>query len=189
MITNLTPVIKKVPRLLIYTKDVYSQKYGMISAYNMANTETGEFAGRMYTRKLHEDFTSQYYPTLCGYDSLKIEYLATEEQNQGYGRAFINLAKVESRRQGCDGRVHLDASRIYCPRRPPHIFYRKCGFTSIYQDKIKYIDECIKRHKPMHWSKADNLPMYLPLEAENSKKVKMYSKLLLFVKKIRNLFE
>ena len=149
--------------------------------------QASEFAGTMYTKKVTEDLFSQYYPTLSCYDSLKIEYLRTEESGLGYGRAFINLAKIQSRKEGCNGRVHLDASRVYTPRRPPHIFYRKCGFTSIYQDRIKYIDECIRKHKQLHWSMADNLPMYLPLKKENTRKVSFYSKILSYINKLKKL--
>lgn len=189
MKTMLTPKMNTVPRLIIYSKKFVSKKYGPMIQYNMADTITGEFAGKMYARPVMEDFFSPYYPTLGCYKSFKIEYIQTEETNQGYGRAFIKLAKAESRKHGCEGRVHLDASRIYTPTRPPHIFYRKCDFTSVYTDRIKYIDECIKEHKEMHWSMADNLPMYLSLESETPQKVKIYSKLLNFVKKVRNIFK
>ena len=187
MLSLYIPKIKKIPDLLIYSRKVQSPRFGEITHFTMADTRTSEFAGTMYTKKVTEDLVSQYYPTLSCYDSLKIEYLRTEESGLGYGRAFINLAKIQSRKEGCNGRVHLDASRVYTPRRPPHIFYRKCGFTSIYQDRIKYIDECIRKHKQLHWSMADNLPMYLPLKKENTRKVSFYSKILSYINKLKKL--
>ena len=186
MNTLLFPKLKNIPKLLIYKKDVISNQYGIVSQYRMANTQTGEYAGEMYARKVTENMFSQYYPSLTPYDTFKIEYLATEDSNQGYGSAFIKIAKKESFRNGCQGRVTLDASRVFTPKKPPHIFYRKQGFTSIYTDRIKYIDKCIKEKRQLHWTMADNLPMYLPLNTQQQKK---HSYLQFFVNKIKKILK
>jgi len=137
---------------------------GPANLYKMADAKTGVYAGEMVAYPAKIASFSAFYPPLSCRKSFKIEELYIEDRGQGYGTKFINLAKAESRNSGCGGRVHLVASRIYSPNNPPHLFYRKLGFTSKNKGIIKYFDKCIKSGIQIDIDRADNVLMYLPLK-------------------------
>lgn len=176
----LTPKLKSVPELVIYKSMTDTSKGPMIH-YGMANTKTGMYIGEMYARPVKNSFFSVYYPTLFGCKSFKIEKLIVDERGFGYGRKFIDFAKKESMKYGCKGRLNLLASRLYDPENPPHLFYRKMGFTSRFKGKIKYFDECIKNGCQIDWMESLNLPMYLPIKKEN-RLLKLFNRLKNFIK-------
>lgn len=185
--STITPPQKFSTERIVYNKWIKTNHGPMIN-YRMADIKQGAYVGQMYARPVTETIFSSYYPALHSYDSFKIEEIRIEpnERRNGHGASFINIAKNESRRYNCNGRVHVNASRIFDRENPPHIFYRKQGFTSIFKNKIRYIDECIRKHKKMSLEMADNLEMYLPLQCAHSAKQKQVSgsKLAIFIKKI-----
>jgi len=127
----------------------------------MADVKTGEFVGEMYGGVATETFASDYYPNLSTYDSYKIERLYITHKREGYGTKFLKFAEKESQALGCGGRVHLLASRLFSPKNPPHLFYRKNGFTSRDTKLMDYFDKCIREHKQIDVDMANNIPMYL----------------------------
>ncbi len=158
----LTPPLKKVPDCIV-TKYSLATPSGPLFQYRMADTRYGSMVGEMFGRPVTETMFSEYYPIMSNYNSFYIEKLIINDKGLGYGSKFINFAKSESLKLGCGGKVHVTASRIYSPKNPPHLFYRKNGFTSRDTGKIAYFDKCIKKHKQISPEMADNLAMYLPV--------------------------
>lgn len=167
----LTRPVKQIPRILIYkcpkttNKRNWQYKDIIPSEYRMVDTLTGKFVGEMVGGPVLHNNSKQhvFYPINSPYKSFYISYLNIEEQFMGYGRQFINFAKNLSRRSGCNGRVHLVASRVYDRNHPPHVFYKKCGFFSNNGFMNNYIDNCISSDCSMEIAFADNLNMYLPV--------------------------
>lgn len=142
---------------------------GTMYHYRMADLRTGQYVGEMYGRVTTETMFSGYYPMTSAYDSFKIEKLYIENKRHGYGTQFLKFAENESRALGCEGRVHLLASRLYSPNHPPHLFYRKNNFSSQNTEKMKYFDACIRAHKQIDIDTADNLEMFLAKYAPRPK--------------------
>lgn len=171
----ITKPINKIPDVLIYKVPKppvivgYTyRKSGNPALYRMADTKTGQFVGEMvgdvvvHDKSIKQDF----YPLETPYKSFYIAELQIEEKSMGYGSKFINFAKSLSRQFGCNGRVHLVSSRLYDSQHPPHVFYRKCGFTSNNKFMNDYLDDCIASKTPLEVEFADNLNMYLPVGDE-----------------------
>lgn len=175
--TFLAPPVKNLPKCIIRRYDV-DTILGAAKLYKMADVKTGEYVGEMVASVEKIKPFSVFYPPLSCRKSFKIQEIYVEDRGFGYGTSFINTAKKESKRLGCNGRVFLVASRIYSPKNPPHLFYRKLGFTAKDKEKIKYFDECIKNGVQIDIDKADNLPMYLPLK---------YNKIIKFFRKLFNM--
>lgn len=152
--------------------------------YNMIDTKTGNYLGTMEGGPVvYNDKDKMFYPQRKPYKSFYISYLNSTEEGFGHGRQFIELAKKESKKYNCGGRVHLIASRVYSPQSPPHLFYRKCGFTSNFEKINKYMDKCILLSRKMDWTKANNLPMYLPVSKETKSKIPKLTGIIKFIKK------
>lgn len=150
--------IKPLPQVLIYKKpsqNGYTQ-------YNMINIKDGKCVGKMLGgMRTEPPMCSSYYPSIEGYHSFFIGLLQVKNKRHGYGSEFIKLAKAESMKNGGNGRVHLDATCGFDPQHPAHIFYRKLGFTSQFEETIKVIDKAIKQNKMPNWQQCPDTPMYL----------------------------
>lgn len=177
--TYLRPVTKqKMPDFLIYSKrnvkmfDLSKRETIIVDIHRMTDTRNGLYAGQMITRPIKNFTCDEIYPEEKICSALKIELLKIANERHGYGKEFLKFAQAESKQQGCKGKVFLVASRIYDPRHPCHIFYRKQGYTST-DNYINYIlDRCIRNHSKLSYEYADNLLMYKPLQAEQSQNIK-----------------
>ena len=90
-----------------------------------------------------------------------IGILMAFDKKQGYGSDFINFAKQHSKSLGCAGRVMLKADTICAdPHTPPHIFYRKHGFTSDDKVALAKIDRHIEKNIVLLPENIDELTMY-----------------------------
>lgn len=90
-----------------------------------------------------------------------IGLLMAFDKKQGYGSDFINFAKNHSKNIGCGGRVMLKADTICAdPHTPPHIFYRKHGFTSDDKVALAKIDRHIEKNIALLPENIDELLMY-----------------------------
>lgn len=182
---------EKMPKYLIYTKrdvnllDLTSMKSFKADISRMADTETGEYAGEMITRTMRDVNLNEIYPEEKTVDALKIERLIVENKRQGYGSAFLRFAQAESERKGCGGKVFLVASRIYAPKHPCHIFYRKQGYTSTNNFINRILDKCIKNQTKLAPEYADNLLMFRPID--EAKQPQQESRLLKILKKLFNI--
>ena len=183
---------EKMPKYLIYTKrdvnllDLTSMKSFKADISRMADTETGEYAGEMITRTMRDVNLNEIYPEEKTVDALKIERLIVENKRQGYGSALLRFAQAESERKGCGGKVFLVASRIYAPKHPCHIFYRKQGYTSTNNFINRILDKCIKNQTKLAPEYADNLLMFRPID-EAKQPQHQESRLLKILKKLFNI--
>lgn len=148
----------------IHSKDSKVGKYPAY-IYNMVDVKNGgKFVGKMIAAPiLYQNPSMRFYQIPAPYKSFYIELLKTFERGNGYGKEFINFAKIESKKYGCEGRIHLIASRLYDRLRPPHVFYKKCGFISKSALMNAYLDNCIKLNRPIGFAMSDNLDMFMPL--------------------------
>ena len=140
--------LRTLPEVLIYKMPdtFYSGEYRMI------NTKTGKFVGEMITSNLKLE--KKY---------LGIAILNIFKKRQGYGTRFLNFAKKLSQEQGAEGRLILKATTMpQDPHNPPHIFYRKFGFTTEDKKQLKKIDRHIKKNKQLNWLETPNLIMTYP---------------------------
>jgi len=171
----ITRPIGKLPEVLIYKVPQppaiigYTyRKTGKPALYRMADTRTGQYVGEMIGEVVEHDKSIKhtFYPIKTPYKSFYIAELQIEEQSRGYGNKFIEFAKNLSRQFGGNGRVHLVASRIFDRQRPPHVFYKKCGFISNNSFMNDYMDSCISSKIQLEPEFADNLNMFLPVGNE-----------------------
>lgn len=89
--------------------------------------------------------------------SLKIE---SDHRRQGWGSYFIDFTKKISFAKECEGRTTLVAFK---PDRSPHLFYRKQGFETIYEEFNEEMDEYIRNNKEFEVC-INTIPMYLPIK-------------------------
>lgn len=186
--------IQKLPRELIYKCPeppkiigwTYRGNKNQPALYRMCDTKTGKYVGEMLgCPVLHDNrkIRQVFYPIKKPYKSFYIGELHIEERFLGYGTKFINFAKNLSKQSGCDGRVHLVASRIYDRYYPPHIFYKKCGFVSNNKLMDDYLDNCIASKTQIESGIADNLNMYLPVGDKVEQIQTRFTKFINFLKR------
>lgn len=117
--------IKTFPELLIYNNG---------NNYKMFSTKLRGVVGEMAVEPRKDLYISKLV-------------ISEKYRGQGYGTRFMNFAKVLSKKAGLNGRLRVLASLIAgADKQPPHVFYRKYGFTSGNQGELKQIDECIKNN-------------------------------------------
>lgn len=161
----LTKPIKTMPEVLIY-------KQNNVYRYTMLDVKNSKIAGRMYAHFIQNLKTKE-----C---SLFINTLNIYQKRQGFGSKFLDFAKQVSKQFGCEGRVRLIASTTeYDPLNPPHIFYRKNGFSTDNKKLLKKIDKYIKNNKQLPHLSTPPETMYYPPKPE----VKMS-----FVERIKDFF-
>lgn len=150
--------LKKLPEYLIYN-DTKKDTYTLFS------TKTKKVLGSMqaYPEFIFDRRT--YYPNEIGYNSLYIASIISFIKGCGVGTALINLAKKESIRRNCEGKIHLVARNITGePDNIPIIFYRKLHFNSQYIYLMKNIDTFLKREKELSTQAMKSTPMYMPVD-------------------------
>lgn len=193
-ISSLQHKLQKLPRILIYKKTnvpleyTFPHKIVMNDLYNMADTKSGKFVGHMYGHVKKNYVNDEIYPLVKQCDTFYIDELQIKDgcKRKGYGSEFIKLAQAESKNQNCNGRVTLVASSFYDVYNPSHIFYRKQGFKTVYEEINKNIDECISSHDyTMHVFQP--CYMYLPIgdkpPVTKITKIKNFIKQILHIKK------
>lgn len=117
---------KSIPKILIFN-------YPNSNEYRMVNITEKKLIGKMSVEERLDLFISDL-------DIVK------SEQHKGYGSLFIEFAKKLSMKKGLGGRLRVLAG----PKlgfEPPHIFYRKLGFTTTDKKMLEKIDDCIKNNK------------------------------------------
>ena len=103
--------------------------------YKMIDLKKGALIGEMSAAKRKELFLQSL--------NIKPEY-----RRQGYGNKFLDFAVNLSENLGLGGKLRLLASLTNKDiKNPPHIFYRKYGFSSKDKKALAYIDECIKNNR------------------------------------------
>ena len=131
----------KIPSRLIY-------KTPEKDFYRMFDTKSGKMLGEMLAFVNTNTDKSFYTNLKLPYKSFHIASLEIMDKNKGYGREFIEFAKVLSNRKGCENRLTLVT---YNSGESPHVFYRKCGFTTNSKRINKFLDKCIKEKEPLQY--------------------------------------
>lgn len=152
---------ENIPERLIF-KSLKKEAGEYINVYKMASKK-GDYLGEM---KAIPTFVRDeiYYPNMKNYFSFYIKLIKAKVKKQKVGTDFLNIAKKESFRTGCDGKVHLFAvSPEVKAKNPPSIFYRKNGFSSRNVSLLKSLDERIKNKNAFLQSGCNEMDMYLPL--------------------------
>lgn len=141
--------MNKLPKNLIYNP--YNT-----DIYRMFNTRNGENIGEMIA------IPSAIHRTLIIH---RLIIPRSVNRRQGAGTDFLNFAKKMSKSLGYKGRMLLLASALELdPHNPPHIFYRKFGFTTDNKDLLKKIDKCIKKGTQLDYKKTPQTFMHYPDE-------------------------
>ena len=159
--------IQKLPRELIYKCPeppkiigwTYRGNKNQPALYRMFDTKTGKYVGEMIgCPVLHDNSKVRqiFYQKNEPYKSFYIAELKMEERFLGYGTQFINFAKNLSKQSGCEGRVHLVASRVY---------------------------DCIASSTQIESGIADNLNMYLPVGDKVEQIQTRFTKFINFLKR------
>lgn len=83
-------------------------------------------------------------------------YVSSEKRGNDYGTKILNFVKLLSQKEGLGGKMRVLASLLGNEtKNPPHIFYRKYGFTCDDSNVLQKIDE--------HIAKKQQLPsLYKP---------------------------
>lgn len=145
------PKIQELPRTLIYNKS-------KSSLYTMMTTQNPRIVGTMWASPKKIDNKNFF----------EIILLVIDERRKGFGKEFINFAKNRSYQKNCEGRVFLTSDiNVFESRKPPHIFYRKQGFTSNDKAYLKKIDQFIKEGKEMTYKDNKCIYMYYEPPKEN----------------------
>ena len=138
---TLYPKSDKIPTRLIY-------KTPKNDLYRMVDSRSGKMLGEMLAF-VNTNTDKCFYTNLeLPYKSFHIASLEIVDKNKGYGREFIDFAKVLSKRNGCENRLTLEA---YNSGKSPHIFYKKCGFTTNYKHINKFLDKCIAKKEQVDY--------------------------------------
>lgn len=146
-----TRPLKKIPERIVFQKG---------NTYQMSFLN-GTILGRMKAEPIYEH-RDGFYPINRPYASFYIKRLKSFFSGLGIGKDFIKIARKESFREFCSGRVHLVAFNSENLKKPPQIFYRKTGFTTTNKMHLKEIDRAISAGEQL---KSDNwwsTQMYLP---------------------------
>lgn len=144
-------ILTKKPKGLIY-----KHRDGVL--HTLMDTSTGNYVGKM-SIILRPCNNLSFYNNLQDVSTLHVYSLKIEEKNKGWGSYFIDYAKQESYRRGCNGRCSLVAHHS---GRSPHLFYKKKGFVTTNEAYNNYLDECIRTGKPLYYEKAVN--MFIPVK-------------------------
>lgn len=91
---------------------------------------------------------------------LMISMIESYKKNQGIGKGMINFAKNFSKQNGCNGEIVLFADCTCTPKRVPHLFYRKQGFTTLSKIKDFKMDMFIKKNKDATWDDFSSMRMF-----------------------------
>ena len=168
--------LKKIPTRIVYAARDVNVKNRLIqdtsiTYYRMVDTKTGKYLGEMGASPMDYDprINTKIYPGLKNiFKSFYVHFMYVYEKHQKVGSELLKIAHKESKHMGCEGRVNLLASSCYDLKNPPHLFYKKNGFTSVNQELNDYFDKCISDGVQIDKKYRRNLNMYLPLDNKKS---------------------
>ena len=167
MLSNLLynyPRIEKLPDKLIYLRQSFNNMNPPQQEFVIFKPNSKKISGLMVCHKSNVQLRPDYNGP-----SLAIDYLCSFEQEKGFGKALITFAKNYSKRLGCDGHIFLKADGSFTPNRVPHLFYRKCGFSTLDKKKDKLLDKFIRKNRPANWKQfASDLMFYPAMKSKNS---------------------
>ena len=93
---------------------------------------------------------------------LAIDYLEVTETDKGAGSTILKFAHEYSQKIGCKGYMTLKADGSFTPKKIPHLFYRKFGFSSFDPKTDKKLDTFIHQNKNATSVDFPSLLMHYP---------------------------
>ncbi len=179
----------QIPKKLIYRSDSIIAEDNIIKSteFRMYDTELGKYVGKMLcsAKKLRKH--SRIYPEETkNFYAYEIDLLLIEEKRRGYGTDFIEIAKRESYRQNCGGKLFLFACPTFDPEYPCPIFYKKKGLVSTFEKTNKVLDYCIKTNTELPQEYRTSMTMYLPITHKKQPQQTIKSRLINYIKKFFN---
>ena len=119
------------------------------NSYRIIDTKNGQELGEMLA-----------FPTV-NKDVFIDSLIIFKQRRQGLGRFLLDFAQNMSKKMGFKGRMSVCAGILpEDPKNPPHIFYRKYGFSSPDRKILEIIDSHIKQKKQLNHLTTPNLIMY-----------------------------
>lgn len=150
---------RKLPDALIY-RPVGTNNFRMFS------TKNGSFIGEMNLEKRKREMFINFL------------HIMPEHRRQGFGTKFLNFAQNMSYRMGMKGRLRTLSSPIgYDPHNPPHIFYRKFGFSMDDKKYLSRIDKAIKKKDQLPRDYHNPRYMYYDPNTKTGQKKNLFEKL------------
>lgn len=166
-VSFITNSCKKLPERLIYnTKN--NSYFKERETARIFDTKKSIILGEIITEPANFTCFRTKFPAV---KSLSIIKLRAYIRNKGVGTDLLNFAKRRSHQKGCEGRMHLISSDCYDNENPPHVFYRKYGFTSHETNKLKEIDSHIATDKPEYFL-FEELGMFYPPDTHKGEVIK-----------------
>ncbi len=149
-----TKSLKTLPETLTFCKN---------SHYNLFSTKDGSLLGEMIAYPITLEKNAFYYPgAKKSFNCFYIDELIANVKKHGIGRTLINIAKKESYKKGCNGRINLVATCIDDSKISPQTFYYKMGFTTTNKKHLQEIIRIKDNQNPQMFSNPETLtPMYL----------------------------
>lgn len=164
--------LKKFPKTIIFSSPKPLEYYSKINnsnmkmtSYKMYDTELGEVVAYMRSGPVSvksEDL--KLYDLPKGYMSYYINFLFARARSRGYGKAFLNFAKIMSKKTGCEGRLHLNAGEINPLAGPPHLFYKSQGLVARTKATDDLLNDAFIKHKRLTEDDVHSELMYLPID-------------------------
>lgn len=145
--------LKKLPDILFY-QEKGTPFYKMIDVKRCKNVGFMEAAPIVFNKQ------NVFY----------IKWLLIFQKRQNFGTKFLDFASNISKQSGCDGKLLVKAATtVFDPHNPPHIFYRKYGFTCSNKKLLKKIDKHIKNNKQLNYRQTPPVDMFYPGSAFDKK--------------------
>ena len=148
---------KKIPEVLFYHKRTGPKGAKFpYDLYNMLSTKKGTKNGFMVLQA-----TETPVENYCSGRSLRINFIISAPQYNGYGQKMIDLVKNISKK-GYNGHIQLKADGSYTPNKIPHLFYRKNGFSTLDKKLDAKMDMFLKWGKDATTKDFPDVMMYYP---------------------------
>ncbi len=153
------------PDVLIYDPMVDVKFSTSVRTVTAVSTK-GDFGyGKMIMRRINTHLIPGYNGKSVG-----VDLIFSKNSGKGYGRNLIEYAKTYSKQIGREGYMILKADSGMEPMRVPHIFYRKCGFTTLDDELDAKLDMFIKRKKTATHNDFKTSMMYYYPNSETKQK-------------------
>lgn len=162
------PIKYKIPQNIVSKKFDYNDFVWNYKLYAFKDRKA-YLAALMNTQIRLLEAYDKYNPTSKNVKSLYISFIKSFDEGKGFGLKMLKLAQIESKKLGCNGNLHLEATSLFSKtRHSPHRMYRKFGFSSTDKEKLKIIDKWIKNNKTPNWIALESTPMYYQQKEKQS---------------------
>ena len=159
---------------LICLQSVNKKMHPEQATFVLFSKKTGKVEGEMICHKSSMELRDDYSGK-----TLAIDFLIANKRKLGVGKALIDFAKKFSKQMGCNGYIFLKADPFITPNSAPHIFYRKCGFSTLDEKFDTKIDKYIKKNQDASWRDMPAKLMFYPPQKQDK---------LSFIEKIKKFF-